>query len=376
LETKPTIKLSLKNHRNKEVIYFDFKYNRLLIELIRSFHGVCWSKTLYGWYIARNLLTAQMYNQLKEVAEVDYSSIKKEELEIATQIKPNKYLYRATTTLPKGYLEKLQQHRYSHNTIRTYTLYILDFKHEFQPRELEDVTKEEINTYILRLIQEQNISSSQQNQRINAIKFYYEKVLGNQTEYYDIGRPRTERHLPQVLSKEEVFKMITCTTNKKHKCLIMVIYSCGLRRSEVIDIKLTDLNSKRETATIRQAKGKKDRLVHLPKATINAIKEYYREFKPKQWLFEGPNETQYSSSSISNVIKKAAKAAGIRSNVHPHILRHSFATHHLEQGTDLRYIQEWLGHSSSKTTDIYTHVSTKDITRFKNPIDDLFETNT
>ena len=144
-------KLSLKNHRNKEVIYFDFKYNRLLIELIRSFHGVCWSKTLYGWYIARNLLTAQMYNQLKEVAEVDYSSIKKEELEIATQIKPNKYLYRATTTLPKGYLEKLQQQRYSHNTIRTYTLYILDFKHEFQPRELEDVTKEEINTYIFRI---------------------------------------------------------------------------------------------------------------------------------------------------------------------------------------------------------------------------------
>ena len=153
----------------------------------------------------------------------------------------------------------------------------------------------------------------------------------------------------------------------------MIIYSCGLRRSEVIDLKLSDIDSKRYIVKIKQGKGKKDRCVQLAKSTLKVLKKYYDEKQPKEWLFEGIKGGQYSVESVENIVKKAAQKAGIKRNVYPHMLRHSFATHHLEQGTDLRYIQEWLGHSSSRTTDIYTHVSNKDLKRFKNPIDDLID---
>lgn len=234
---------------------------------------------------------------------------------------------------------------------------------------------EKILCYWLELIQKNQISSSQQNQRINAIKFYYEKVLGREKEYYKLDRPRKEKKLPNVLSKEEVGMMIKITGNIKHKCLIALIYSCGIRRSEAINMKLEDIDSKRMLIKIRGAKGKKDRYVQLSPVILNLLREYYKKEQPKKWLFEGFNDKQYSETSIFNVIGNAAKRAGIKKRVYPHILRHSFATHHLEQGTDLRYIQEWLGHESSRTTEIYTHVSKSNFINFRNPIEDIMNDN-
>jgi site-specific recombinase XerD len=223
----------------------------------------------------------------------------------------------------------------------------------------------------LEIIEKKQISISQQNQRINAIKFYYEKVLEQEKEFYQIDRPRKERQLPDVLSKEEISLMLKNTQNIKHRCLIAIIYSCGLRRSEVINVKLVDIDSNRMLIKIRGAKGKKDRYVQLTKNILPILREYYKRDKPEIWLFEGSYEKQYSAISIYKVVKRAAVKAGIRKRVYPHILRHSFATHHLEQGTDLRYIQEWLGHDSSKTTEIYTHVSQTNFLNIKNPIDDI-----
>jgi integrase/recombinase XerD len=210
-----------------------------------------------------------------------------------------------------------------------------------------------------------------QNRESNGVKFYYEKVLQREKEYYQIDRPHKERKLPDVLSKEEIGKMLKTTKNLKHKTIIALIYSCGLRRSESVKIKINDIDSKRMLIKIRGAKGKKDRYVQLSANILPLLRNYYRKEKPNIWIFEGADGKQYSEISIYNVIKNAAKNAGIAKRVYPHILRHSYATHHLEQGTDLRFIQEWLGHDSSKTTEIYTHVSNNSFIKFKNPFDDI-----
>ena len=206
----------------------------------------------------------------------------------------------------------------------------------------------------------------------NGVKFYYEKVLGKKTEYYQIDRPRKERKLPDVLSKEDIAAMLKATENKKHKSLIALIYSCGLRRNEAVNLKIEDIDSKRMQVKIRGAKGRKDRYVTLAEKTLIYLRSYYKEDRPANYLFEGASRKKYSETSVYNVIKNAAQKAELKKRVYPHILRHSFATHNLEQGMDLRYIQELLGHESTKTTEIYTHVSQKDFSKFKNPIDDDF----
>jgi len=273
----------------------------------------------------------------------------------------------------KKYTDLLIQKRYSENTIKTYCNYFKDFCIYFNNKPLEIITTSQINSYILDLIKSKNISISQQNQRINAIKFYYEKVLRRDKQYYELYRPKKEHKLPKVLSKNEIKKIFDVTSNLKHKCILMLIYSAGLRRSELLNLKFNDIDSKRMIIHIHEAKGKKDRISLLSDNLLQLLRQYYKEYRPKKYLFEGQYGGQYSASSVGNILKKSAKKAGIRKTVTPHMLRHSFATHLLEQGTDLRYIQELLGHGSSKTTEIYTHVSKKAIDQIKNPMDDFFE---
>ena len=273
----------------------------------------------------------------------------------------------------REYKDLLIQKRYSQNTQDIYCSYFKDFCIYFKDETLENITTSQINSYILNLIKSKNISISQQNQRINAIKFYYEKVLGRKEEYYELHRPRKENKLPKVLSKNEIKRIFVATQNIKHKCILMLIYSAGLRRSELLNLKLTDIDSERIVIHINGAKGKKDRISLLSNNLLRLLRQYYKEYHPKQYLFEGQNGGMCSPTSVANILKRAAVKAGIQKTVTPHMLRHSFATHLLEQGTDLRYIQELLGHNSSKTTEIYTHVSKKAIDKIKNPMDDLFE---
>ena len=273
--------------------------------------------------------------------------------------------------IPPKYLEKLLRKRYSPNTIKTYVSYIKSFTTEFQDRSLESVTTGDINDYILGLIRNKGISASQQNQRINAIKFYYEQVLGRKKEYYHLNRPKKEKKLPNVLTVEEVEQIIKHCNNLKHKCILMTLYSGGLRRSELINLKITDIDSQRMLIRITHSKGKKDRYTLLSQKLVQLLRDYYRWYKPKYWLFEGQGGGQYSATSIENIFRKALKKAQIKKHATPHTLRHSFATHLLEQGINLRYIQEILGHSSTKTTEIYTHVSSKHLTKIQNPLDKL-----
>ena len=201
---------------------------------------------------------------------------------------------------------------------------------------------------------------------------YFKTCRDTKIEIDKIHRPKRAKVLPNVLSKEEVKKILEANSNLKHKAMLSMIYSCGLRRSELLNLKFSDIDSKRNIVLLKNAKGKKDRIAPLSPKILAMLRTYYKEYKPKNWLFEGQKQgEQYSEKSLQSVLKQALQKVGITKPVTLHWLRHSYATHLLESGTDLRYIQELLGHSSSKTTEIYTHVSTKNIQQIKSPFDDL-----
>ena len=280
-------------------------------------------------------------------------------------------MQKAAPCIPTEYSELLIRKRYSQSTINTYKSYFLQFIKYFLDRNPESIMPHEINAYILDLIESRHISASQQNQIINAIKFYYEKVLERKSEFYQLSRPRKESILPNVLTLEEVQKIFRLTRNQKHKCILMTIYSGGLRRSELINLKVTDIDSKRMLIKISAAKGNKDRFTLLSEKLIIELRKYYKIYRPNNFLFEGQTGNQYSATSIEKIFRAAVNRAGIRKHVTPHSLRHSFATHLLEQGTNLRYIQELLGHASTKTTEIYTRVASNALMKIKNPLDNL-----
>ena len=195
--------------------------------------------------------------------------------------------------------------------------------------------------------------------------------MGESRKFYYLDRPKRDKVLPEVLTKDEVQLMISTTSNLKHKCIIMLIYSAGLRVSEALNLKVTDIDGKRQMIIIRKGKGKKDRNSLLSKKILLYLREYYILHKPKDYLFEGAYGGTYSATSVLKIVKRAAKQAGIKKKVTTHTLRHSFATHLLEQGTNLRYIQSLLGHESSKTTEIYTHITSKGLDNVLNPMDDM-----
>jgi integrase/recombinase XerD len=372
LNETPKITLSNATHREQPVVKVEFVYNRELIDALKANTNARWSANMNCWYISKDKFDlGKFFTAMKPLAWIDYSAVKIVDEPENSKPKKRDYSHRRNIKLPKGYSELLHQKRYSKNTIKTYTAYFKDFIHYFSESNLENITNKEINDYILHLIRKWDISTSEQNQRINAIKFYFEKVLRNERQVFEIERPRKEKLLPEVLSKEEVGEILKSTNNLKHKTIISVIYSCGLRRSEVLRIKINDVDSKRMMIKINGAKGKKDRYVQLSEGLLRMLRQYYNEYKPKLWLFEGQKGGQYSAESISNLLKAAALKAGIKRRVYPHMLRHSFATHQLEQGVDIRFIQEWLGHESLKTTQRYTHVSEHNFKNFKNPLDEL-----
>jgi integrase/recombinase XerD len=262
--------------------------------------------------------------------------------------------------------------RYGSSTVRTYCEIITTYLKFIKPQK----ANEDINDLIIRFtngyILAKKLSFSYQNQAINALKLFYMKVHRESFQVDFIERPRREYKLPNVLSKEEVKLLLGACKNKKHKVMLCLIYACGLRSSELLKLTLNDIDSKRKLLLIRNAKGNKDRIAPLPDTITELLRDYYKEERPERWLFEGEAKgSHYKRSSIQKVMKKAVRLAGIKKPVTLHWLRHSYATHLLEGGVNLRYIQEILGHKSSKTTEIYTHVSTKSIQNIQSPFDTL-----
>lgn len=271
-------------------------------------------------------------------------------------------------TCPEEFYRKLELRKYSFNTAKTYITLFEVYINYYRGSELMALDENDVRNYLQYLVQ-QGRSDSYINQSVNSIKFYYEVVKEMPNRFYAIERPRKREKLPRVLSKEEILDMIKCTYNIKHRCIISLLYSAGLRRGELLNLKVTDIDSKRMLIRVDGGKGRKDRFTLLGETMLQDLRSYFLKYRPNEYLFEGANGGKYSARSVAVIVKRAGKYSKIRKPVTPHILRHSFATHLLEQGTDLRYIQSLLGHNSSRTTEIYTHVAVNSFKNIKNLLD-------
>ncbi|HEX8426314.1 site-specific integrase [Hymenobacter sp.] len=267
------------------------------------------------------------------------------------------------------YSQRITLRRYSPQTLKNYRSAFQQFLSYHAPRLPLELSKQEVLDY-LSLRVAGGISETYQNLLINAIKFYYEQVESQPRHYYEVPRPKRPLQNPKVLAKEEVKVLLQLTANLKHRAMLMLAYGLGLRLSEILALTPLDIDSRRMVLYVRGGKGKKDRDLPLPVSLLYLLREQYRHYRPAIFVFEGtqPGEA-YSERSLQHVIKQAAARAGIHRPVTMHMLRHSYATHLLEAGTDIRVIQDLLGHSSIKTTEIYTHVAQHK--RPISPLDDL-----
>lgn len=363
--------LVIKTTTNRLKIFFG--YINEVSSFIKKYPFHSWNKENKYWTIP---YSEQILKEIKEhISELNLEFLYEEEEKKEGTRKVTPYDTNNYKECPKEYIEKLSELRYSPNTIKTYTSLFEEFINFHNKKDITTLGQLEAIEFIRYLISERKVSISYQNQAINAIKFYYERVLGGKRMTIYIDRPQKEQTLPTVLSKEEVQLIISKITNLKHKTMIMLTYSAGLRVSEVINLKIQDIDSERKQIRVEQSKGKKDRYTLLSEKILILLRKYYIKYKPTQWLFEGQlaegKITQYSVRSLQMTLKRAVSKTPITKKVTMHTLRHSFATHLLENGTDLRYIQVLLGHQSSKTTEIYTHVTTKGFDKIKNPLDDL-----
>lgn len=342
-------KAEIIKHKNESRIAVYFEKNTDWNTRIKKLTDARWSNTLKAWHLPDTIenrlkfglaqaKTSEAYHQ-KEIVE---------------------------------FIRWLRSKRYSENTIKTYSEALKSFFAFFNNKSLNEITNEDVIHYNNEFILEKGLSASYQNQIVNAVKLFFVTQQNIKIDVDKIHRPKKSKTLPNVLSKEEVKLILDAHKNIKHKTMLCLIYACGLRRGELLNLRPTDIDSKRGLLIIRQAKGRKDRIVPISEKIIEMLREYYKMYKPKVWLFEGQTAgEQYSEKSLQNVLKQSLEKANIRKPVTLHWLRHSYATHLLEAGTDIRYIQELLGHKSSKTTEIYTHVSTKSLQKIKSPFDDL-----
>jgi site-specific recombinase XerD len=266
----------------------------------------------------------------------------------------------------------LESRRYSNSTIKTYAEAIKVFLMYFQDRDPAEISNKDFILFNSNFILKNGYSASYQNQVINAIKLFYLKVENRTISLDEIERPKRYRPLPKVIPKEAIEKMLTTIPNLKHKTALTIIYACGLRRGELINLKLNDLDSKRLTITIKNGKGQKDRVLPVSEKLMRLIIRHYKMYRPSTYLIEGQFKgSNYSETSLEKIFHKYLGKIYKNHNFTLHCLRHSYATHLLEAGVSLRYIQELLGHKSSKTTEIYTHVSMTGLKNIKNPTDDF-----
>ena len=338
-------------HKGTPRIAVYFEKNAALIARIKTFEDARWSASNKYWHLPDT-----------EANRLHFK------LPLAHTLVPNAEGMASIETFKRYLFSK----RYSANTINTYSDALKSFLNFCNAKQIIDISNEDVIAYNNDYILKNNFSVSYQNQIVNAIKLYFRIVKDSKIEIDKIHRPKRAKVLPNVLSKDEIKKILEAHTNLKHKTMLSLIYSCGLRCGELLALQPQHIDSKRNIVIIKNAKGKKDRIVPLSPKILIYLRNYYKAYKPQTYLFEGQKSgTPYDARSLQLILKQALKKSGITKPVTLHWLRHSYATHLLESGTDLRYIQELLGHSSSKTTEIYTHVSTKSIQLIKSPFDDL-----
>ncbi|MBV7270077.1 site-specific tyrosine recombinase/integron integrase [Winogradskyella luteola] len=267
--------------------------------------------------------------------------------------------------------QKLSLQRYAESSIKSYTNALAKFLIAFEGYSLEKVKEKNIENFLYHIQKTENISSAYQKQILSAVGKYYRLFHSRNLNLKYLYPKRKQKTLPRYLTRNEVIRLISACKNIKHKCILKILYGCGLRVGEVVELRVENVNSDQMLLHINRAKGKKDRTVKLPKTVLDDLRVYYKKYKPNDFLFEGQNKPYYSSKSIQNFIKKYALEAKITKTVTPHMLRHSYATHLVESGLDIRFVKELLGHNSIKTTEIYTHIPDIAKSKFMSPIEYL-----
>jgi integrase/recombinase XerD len=382
LNAKPQIVLSNGIFKENPVVFIDFKFDWAIVNLIRGYLQTMYIVDEKRWYIVKNTFNLNhFFDTFKEIAFIDYSSLKEKRNEIKPGL-PKKELYNVnkikqqltpeTRANLDRFKEWMQQLRYSGNTIKTYIHQLEIFFGYYSKKTVGEIDNDDIVSFNNDFILKYNLSSTFQNQAISALKKFYVYFLNRNIDIGKIERPLKELALPKVIDKGDLHKIFNSIQNPKHKMALETIYACGLRRGELINLKLQHIDSKRGMISIINSKGKKDRLIPISPRLLGKMKTYYLAHKPLSYFIEGqyPGKS-YSAGSLQKVFEKALVRGKIKRPYTIHCLRHSFATHLLENGTDLRYIQELLGHKSPKTTEIYTHVSNQNLKNIKNPFDDL-----
>lgn len=344
-------------HRNQKRIAVYFEKNIELIARIKQFEGSQWSQSLKVWHVPDTL-----ENRLK------FKIYEPEGKSVLAAINPvnQPHLQR--------YIQEIQLKGYSPNTLRTYRNEFGIFLHYLKEINIQTLDLENIRNYILYCLNDLKLSENTVHSRMNAIKFYFEQVLKREKFLIEIPRPKKQKILPKTIHQTDVKQIFEATKNLKHNTMLKLCYGMGLRVSEIVNLKIKDIDSKNMQVFIARAKGKKDRYANLPESILTQLRQYYSEYKPKEYLFEGQFGGQYSTRSAQKVFKNALNTAKINKEVSIHSLRHSFATHLLENGTDIRFIQDLLGHTDIRTTLIYTNVSDTSLRKIKSPLDDIIST--
>ncbi len=386
-------------HREKNCIGIYFSQNRELQNLVQRKGNATWSRTHKCWYVP---MDEDNYKNLTHLLQ-GKAIIDKEPLRSFLRERKEKFL--PTTSIPVSEksipggstqqspkstpatsaanieaLEKFKQRLvlkgYSPSTARTYTNEFIQFLNTIKNIPAASMTEQRVKDYLEYCYNTLHLSENTLHSRINALKFYYEQILKREKFFWDIPRPKRAQLLPKLLNETEIRKLFNALSNKKHKAMLFTAYSAGLRVSEIVNLKLADIDSKRMQIFIERAKGKKDRYVNLSPVLLDLLRNYISEYKPrpKVFLFESEQTlSAYPTRTVQQIFSNAKKAAGIKKEVGIHSLRHSFATHLLEKGTDIKYIKDLLGHFNIKTTERYLHVSKERLVNIVSPFDDLWK---
>ena len=342
-------------HRDEAVLLIRFPYHKELVARVRQLPGARWSRTLKAWYVR----DTEQYRQQFGLAPKE--QVKQAPARIGEVNRPA--LQRMVETLRlKGY---------SPHTENTYRNEFAQLLFVLNDVPVDSLTPERLRSYMLYCTSELKLSEATLHSRLNAIKFYFEQVLHREKFFAEIPRPKKHSTLPKHISQRDIKKLLEATSNLKHNTLLRLCYGMGLRVSEIVGLKVQHIDSGNMQVVIVRGKGKKDRYVNLPESILAQLRMYYKEYQPKEYLFEGQYGGPYSARSAQAVFKQAMKAAGIIKQVGIHGLRHSYATHLMEAGTDIGHIQKLLGHEKIETTLIYAQVTNREVKKVKSPLDSL-----
>ena len=366
-----TISIESLKHRGAFIFVFRFRHEWAIKKVIKKIPKVCYSSTHRGYYVFQKEYTKdELFELLQKdgIAIENISEEKKAKIRIASR-NDKRVLSEENKELIRRYVSYLKGLRLSKRTVMVYFTFVADFIAHYNERDCKELTNEDVRLFVEYQIPKKKYSISTHRQMISALKQLGKYLPDNELNTLELPRPKSSRHLPTVLSKEEIIRLLRATQNIKHRAAIALMYSAGLRISEVLALELRDVDIDRRQLYIKNAKGRKDRVVILAESFLPLFQNYLMSYQPKWFFIEGRNGDNYSASSVREFLRRWCKKAGIKKRVTPHTLRHSYATHLIENGVGLRHVQELLGHAKPETTMIYTHIARKDLLKIESPLD-------